>query len=173
MHIHHRKVSLVFIQGQQVDWRRTARLGRQTHPHHRLPAVRAGASNPAPPCCTYLSVTILEGKLMFEAYSVGVTLRLNNLISPQLKILSQEFTKLESLSVSLGTALKGIKTEAAGLRTLASGANASNRALEKASLSAAALEKRLVALRAASTSISPVNPIIPGAAPRAGGGGGR
>ncbi|MDB6104037.1 MAG: putative phage-related tail protein [Gammaproteobacteria bacterium] len=99
---------------------------------------------------------------MWEAYSIGISLRLNNLVSPQLKLLSEEFTKLEGLSTSLNSALKSIGTEAAGLRAVAVAGNASNRALEKASLSAASLEKRLIAIRAASGGIGGGIPLIPG-----------
>lgn len=87
---------------------------------------------------------------MFEAYAIGVTLKLKNLVSPQLAILSTEFEKLEVLSLSLGKALKGISVETKGFKALASGANASALALQKATVSAAHLERRLVAIRAAS-----------------------
>lgn len=87
---------------------------------------------------------------MFEAYSIGVRLKLENLISPQLKIISDEFVKLEGLSVALQKSLKGIAVESAGLKSLAAAGNASNKALHNASVSAAALQKQLVAIRSAS-----------------------
>jgi hypothetical protein len=111
-----------------------------------------------------------------------VTLKLSNLISPQLKLLSEEFTKLEGLSVSLNSALKSIGTEAAGLRTLAAAGNASNRALEKAAASAGLLERRLIGIRAASAGGGGGLPLLPvpggggrpgGGNPRLPGGGGR
>lgn len=87
---------------------------------------------------------------MFEAYSIGVKLKLENLISPQLKIISDEFVKLEGLSIALQKSLKGIAVESAGLKSLAAAGNASNKALHNASVSAAALQKQLVAIRSAS-----------------------
>lgn len=98
---------------------------------------------------------------MFEAYSIGVSLKLNNLISPQLGLLSKEFEKLEGLSVSLNAALKGIGTEAAGLKSLAIAGNASNRALAAASRSAATLERHLVGIRAASAGSQLMPSLLP------------
>jgi hypothetical protein len=94
--------------------------------------------------------------------------------------LSDEFVKLEGLSLSLNKAIKSIGAESAGLRSLAAAGNASNRALEKAALSAASLEKRLIAIRAVSASpmSGGAGSILPpavgaGAARMAVGGGGR
>ena len=109
---------------------------------------------------------------MFEAYAIGVTLKLNNLVSPQLALMSEEFTKLEGLAVALNSALKGIGREAAGLRSIATAGNASNRALERAAASAAVLERRLVGIRAASGGGGGGLPVVPlpGTAPRVPGG---
>ncbi|EFU5434281.1 phage tail protein, partial [Salmonella enterica] len=78
---------------------------------------------------------------MFEAYAIGVTLKLNNLISPQLLIISQEFTKLEAQATAVGAVLKKIGAEAAGLKSVAAAGNASSVALDRASRSASAFER--------------------------------
>ena len=75
---------------------------------------------------------------MFEAYSVGVTLRLHNLISPQLALLAKEFEKLDLLTTTLNKSLKAISVDSTAFRSLTTATNATNRALERASVSAAA-----------------------------------
>lgn len=104
---------------------------------------------------------------MFEAYAIGVTLKLHNLISPQLVLLSKEFEKLELLTVSLQKSLGKIAIDSSAFRSLTSATNATNRALERASLSAATLQKHLSAVHALGASGTPLLP--PG---RGGGGGG-
>jgi hypothetical protein len=77
---------------------------------------------------------------------VGVTLRLNNLISPQLTLLAKEFEKLDGLTIALRESLGKIEVNSKGLRSIASAGNSANRALEKATLSAASFERRLAAI---------------------------
>lgn len=85
---------------------------------------------------------------MFEAYSVGITLRLNNLVSPQLALMARDMEKLEVLSAALKSTLRTIGTEAAGMRSMAAATNASALAMERAQRSAAGLNHHLAALRA-------------------------
>ena len=66
---------------------------------------------------------------MFEAYAVGVTLKLNNLITPQLTLLAAEFTKLDGLVMGLVKSLKLAGAELPAFKAIAAGANAPNRAL--------------------------------------------
>lgn len=107
---------------------------------------------------------------MFEAYAIGVTLRLNNLVSPQLALIAGEFERLEGLAVSLAAAMKRISMDAPALRSIARGADASNIALERATRSATAFERRLESIKATAATL-PINaPIGPALAP---GGGGR
>lgn len=84
---------------------------------------------------------------MFEAYSVGVTLKLHNLISPQLALLAKEFEKLDLLTSTLNKSLRKISVDSSGFRSLTTATNATNRALERASLSAATLHKHLSAVQ--------------------------
>lgn len=107
---------------------------------------------------------------MFEAYAIGVTLKLNNLISPQLVMLAKEFERLEELSVSLNSTLHKIGQESAALRSIAAAGDATGRALERASLSASNLQRHLAGIKAAGeipTGASPT--MLPGGSGRGGG----
>ena len=102
---------------------------------------------------------------MFEAYKVGVTLSLNNLISPQLALLAKDFEKLEGLTIAFRESLAKVSGEALGLKGLSSGIRSTNLAFEKAAVSAAAFHRELAAIRATGGSM----PRLPG--PGGGGGG--
>lgn len=106
---------------------------------------------------------------MFEAYSIGITLRLNNLISPQLALLGKEFTGLEANAVSLALKLKGVGAESSGLVALAKAGNLSSNALEKATRHATLLQAQLAAIRATAAAMPNLAPHI---TPGGGGGGG-
>jgi hypothetical protein len=86
---------------------------------------------------------------MFEAYSVGVTLRLHNLISPQLALLAKEFERLDLLTSTLNKSLGKIAVDSSAFRSLTTATNATNRALERASVSAANLHRHLSAVQSA------------------------
>ncbi len=103
---------------------------------------------------------------MFEAYSVGVKLTLTNLISPQLALLSKEFERLDGLTLALKQSLGKISVDSAGMKGLTSAANATNRAFERAALSAATFQRQLASIHAMGT------PMLPGGGGRGGGGGG-
>jgi hypothetical protein len=109
---------------------------------------------------------------MFEAYSVAVTLRLNNLISPQLMLLAKEFEKLEGLAVTLKSTFRKLGEEAPGLRAITTAVNSTNTSLERASRSAMGLQSHLAAARATAASMPPIIPHIGGGGPRLPGGGG-
>lgn len=120
---------------------------------------------------------------MFEAYAIGVTLKLNNLVSAQLLTIASEVRKLDGLVSSLGASLKLAGAESAGLKKIAKDGAASSVALDKASRSAADFERRLAAIRVTASSIPamPLMPtggrgpgtVVPGGGGAAGGGGGR
>lgn len=107
---------------------------------------------------------------MFEAYSVGITLRLNNLVSPQLALLARDMEKLEVLSAALKSTLRTFGAEAAGLRAVASATNASALAMERATRSAAGLNQHMTALRANAATMPPLMAHAPGGASGRGGG---
>lgn len=108
---------------------------------------------------------------MFEAYSVGITLRLNNLVSPQLALLARDMEKLEALSVGLKSTLRTIGAESAGLRAIASASNASAVAMDRATRSASALNQHMAALRANAATMPHLGAAAAGAAGGGGGGG--
>jgi hypothetical protein len=110
---------------------------------------------------------------MFEAYRIGVILSAADLISPQLGLLAEEFKKLEALAVSLNQKLRKIEVDSAGLRSLTTATNASNRAFERAAVSAEAYERRLGAIHQLGAMPPPVMPRLPppgGRPPGQGGG---
>lgn len=105
---------------------------------------------------------------MFEAYAIGVTLRLNNLISPQLLILAGEFDKLHLNVTTLHSALAKLGTEAAGIRTLGPAINSTTAAFGRASKAASSYQSRLAAIHR----LPPLPPILtPPPIPLPGGGG--
>lgn len=88
---------------------------------------------------------------------------MQNLVSPVLLELGREFAKIDTLLLSVQKNLKAAGVESAALRGIARNANATSIGLEKANLHAAALEKHLVAIKAAGA--------MPGVVPMIGGGG--
>lgn len=110
---------------------------------------------------------------MFEAYSIGVTLKLNNLISEQLVLLSEEFVKLDGLVATLGASLKKIGAEAPGVRAIARAGDATAVAMDRATRSAMNLERQIIGLKAAGDVPGlPVLTPLPGGGGRGAGGGG-
>lgn len=109
---------------------------------------------------------------MFEAYSVGVTLRLNNLVSPQLAIIGRELQNLDRFAVALGASLRVVGAESAALNRVAAAGTKSSTAFERASRSAANLERNLAAIRATAASMPAIPGFVP-AGPGGGAGGGR
>lgn len=85
---------------------------------------------------------------MFEAYAIGVTLRLHNLISPQLVIVAEDLLKVEKIADSVSYAMRKLG-ESKALKKIATGSNATTKALDKTAASAANLERHLAALHAA------------------------
>lgn len=89
---------------------------------------------------------------------MGVTLKLHNLISPQLSIMSAEFKELDSLTIAFGRSLGKLKLDASGFRSLTTSANSTSRALERANLSAISLHKHLSAVTASGGSAAALLP---------------
>jgi hypothetical protein len=115
---------------------------------------------------------------MFEAYSVGVTLRITNLVSPQLALLAKEFEKLDLLTVTLNKSLKAISVDSTGLQALSKATNSTNRAFERATVAAGAYEARLAAIHRTGAALGaagaglPRLPGVGGSGSGASGGGG-
>jgi len=109
---------------------------------------------------------------MFEAYAIGVTLKLHNLIAPELALLGKDFEKLDVLVISLQKSLDKISLGADGLRSLARATNTTNRAFERAAVAAGAYETRLAAIHRLGGAIGGGVPRLPGIGGGGGGGGG-
>lgn len=119
---------------------------------------------------------------MFEAYSIAVTLRLNNLISPQLLGLGRDLERVEALTLTLKASMKALGAESVGLRGITTAINGQTVAMERATRQAAGLTIQMAAMRATAASMPAIAPhVMPqgGGAPRitpgvnVGGGGGR
>lgn len=105
---------------------------------------------------------------MFEAYSIGVTLKLTNLVGPQLALLAKEFERLEGLTVTLNENLRKIGMDKGVFSTLTRGASSTATALDRASRNAGEFERRLAAIKATAGGLGAGN--MPGMLPVGGGG---
>lgn len=86
---------------------------------------------------------------MINVYEIGTTLKLNDLITPQLLKLSDEFRKVDAVALQINKRLKSMGAEIVGIRNLAGatkGLAASMKAIKDES---ALAEKNLFALRMA------------------------
>ncbi len=90
---------------------------------------------------------------MFEAYSVAITLKLNNLVSAQLALLSKEFLKLDELAIGLSKSLGKIEVDSAALRGLTRSVDSTNRAFERANLNASAFHNHLAGIQGKSAAL--------------------
>lgn len=84
---------------------------------------------------------------MFEAYAIGVTLKLNNLVSPQLLELAAQTERLDGLVVGLNKTLTNLRSSVPGIRQVAAAGRAIGAGFERAAQGVAVLEGRLQALR--------------------------
>jgi len=109
---------------------------------------------------------------VFEAYAVGVRLSVTNLISPQLALLAKEFEKLDVLTKTFTTSLAKISVDSAGLRSLTTATNATNRAFERANVSAQAFRNHLASINQTGGAIGFAGLAAGRGAPRLPGGGG-
>lgn len=118
---------------------------------------------------------------MIDVYTIGMTLKLNDLVAPQLLQLSREFTKVEALAVSLNKSLKGMGSNAAGIRSINVEIGVLDTKLARANQQALMLDGRLRQLKASGvllgtgvTGAGVIPPIVPiGGAPGGAGGNGR
>ena len=108
---------------------------------------------------------------MFEAYAIGVTLRLNNLVSAQLLLLSKEVKKLDTQFTALGSVIKKIGAESAAIKSMNTALSGTDKRLESAARHASTLERHLMAIRAAGGMGAPLG--LPGGGSGGGGGGRR
>jgi hypothetical protein len=58
-------------------------------------------------------------KIMIDVYSIGTTLKLHDLVTPQLLKLSEQFAKVDALALQVNKRLKAMGAEVVGVRNLA------------------------------------------------------
>jgi len=109
---------------------------------------------------------------MIDVYGIGVTLKLTDLVGPQLIALAKEFEKIDLLAVSLNKSLKAVGSSKAGMKALTAETGMLDAKLERANQQAILLERNLRGLKAAGM-VPGVNTPLPGVVPGLGGGGGR
>lgn len=85
---------------------------------------------------------------MFEAFRIGITLRLNDHVTPALGLLGEHLMRVDALALTLGRNLDKLKFETGGLKSVTTAAKAAEKALDGSVLSASRLEKNLAAVHA-------------------------
>ncbi|WP_458763570.1 phage tail protein [Cupriavidus basilensis] len=86
---------------------------------------------------------------MIDAYAIGTTLKLRDLISPQLIKLAQEFTKVDALALQVNKRLQKMGAEVVGVRNLATAARQLNAGLRGIGDQALRAERNLYNIRGA------------------------
>lgn len=86
---------------------------------------------------------------MIDVYAIGSTLKLTDLVTPQLLKLSQQFMKVDALALQVNKRLKAMGAEAGGVRNLATAAKRLDVNLSGVGRKALAVEKNLLGVRKA------------------------
>lgn len=86
---------------------------------------------------------------MIDAYGIGVTLKLHDLIGPQLVKLAREFTKVDALALQVNKRLQAMGTQVVGVRNLAAAARQLNAGLRGIGDQALRAERNLRGIRGA------------------------
>lgn len=111
---------------------------------------------------------------MLESYTVGVTLKLHDLISPQLLKISKGIKDLDVITAALNKNLKGIGAENQAMKGLSNSTGLLSKHLALANTESRSLEKNLAAIKALNLSLpGAAMPIMrhPGGGPGRTGGG--
>lgn len=85
---------------------------------------------------------------MIDAYHIGITLKINDLVGLELIKLAQKFEELDMLALNLGRRIKSIGTEVLGIKALTLETGLFDRQLGKTNAQAILLEKNVRALNA-------------------------
>jgi hypothetical protein len=109
---------------------------------------------------------------MIDVYGIGVTLKLTDMVGPQLINLAKQFEKIDLLAISLNKSLRAVGSNTAGLKALNVETGMLDTKLERANQQAILLERNLRGLKAAGM-VPGVNTPLPGVVPGLGGSGGR
>nr|DAF77213.1 MAG TPA: hypothetical protein [Caudoviricetes sp.] len=86
---------------------------------------------------------------MIDAYGIGVTLKLHDLVTPQLARLSQQFAKVDALALQVNKRLQKMGGEVVGVRNLAAAARQLNTGLRGIGDQALRAERNLRGIRGA------------------------
>lgn len=86
---------------------------------------------------------------MIDAYGIGVTLKLHDLIGPQLVKLAREFAKVDALALQVNKRLQAMGTQVVGVRNLAAAARQLNTGLRGIGDQALRAERNLRGMRGA------------------------
>jgi hypothetical protein len=86
---------------------------------------------------------------MIDVYAIGATLKLTDLVTPQLMKLSEQFEKVDALAAGVTRQLKAMGAEVAGVKDLIVAASKLDRGLKGVGDQAIVAEKRLRAINGA------------------------
>ncbi|MCA3183923.1 MAG: hypothetical protein INH13_09935, partial [Cupriavidus sp.] len=87
---------------------------------------------------------------MLDAYKIGTTLVLHDMVGPALLRLATEFRKLDIMAGNVNRHLAAIEKQAAGIRTISRASATLATSMSKANIEAATLAKNINAIHAAS-----------------------
>jgi len=85
---------------------------------------------------------------MIEAYTVGVGLKLQDLVSPSLAKIATQFEKMDVVIAALNKNLKGIGLESAGIRSVANATSSMDKHMVSVNFQAERLERNLARIKA-------------------------
>jgi hypothetical protein len=86
---------------------------------------------------------------MIDAYAIGTTLKLHDLITPQLLKLSEQFAKVDALALQVNKRLQKMGAEVVGVRNLAAASKALDAGLKGVNAEALLAERNLRGLKGA------------------------
>lgn len=86
---------------------------------------------------------------MIDVYSIGTTLKLHDLITPQLLKLSEQFAKVDALALQVNKRLQKMGAEVVGVRNLAAASKALDASLKGVNAESLLIERNLRAVKGA------------------------
>lgn len=86
---------------------------------------------------------------MIDAYAIGTTLKLHDLITPQLLKLSEQFAKVDALALQVNKRLQKMGAEVVGVRNLAAASKALDAGLKSVNAEALLAERNLRGIKGA------------------------
>ncbi|MBR8182089.1 hypothetical protein KDW54_06710 [Burkholderia ambifaria] len=86
---------------------------------------------------------------MIDAYAIGTTLKLHDLVTPQLLKLAEQFAKVDALALQVNKRLQKIGSEVVGIRNLAAASKALDAGLKGVNTEALQAERNLRSIKGA------------------------